>query len=58
MVAPTALGSGRALFAGLPRIDLRTDELTRFDDGTFVVRYRVIKELRPVTGPARIVPDR
>jgi dihydrofolate reductase len=43
MVAPTAVGSGRALFAGLPRIDLRTDELTRFDDGTLVIRYRVIK---------------
>lgn len=43
MVAPAALGSGRALFAGLPQIDLRTDDLTRFDDGTFVVRYRVIK---------------
>ena len=43
MVAPTAVGSGRALFAGLPQIDLRTDDLTRFDDGTFVVRYHVIK---------------
>jgi dihydrofolate reductase len=43
MVAPATLGSGRALFAGLPPIDLRTDELTRFDDGAYVVRYRVIK---------------
>jgi hypothetical protein len=43
MVAPAVVGSGRALFAGLPPIDLRTDDLTRFDDGTFVVRYHVIK---------------
>jgi len=43
MVAPVAVGSGRALFAGLPHpIQLRTDDLTRFDAGAFVIRYRVI----------------
>ena len=42
IVAPVALGAGRALFAGLPRpIELGPAELTRFDDGTFVVRYDV-----------------
>ena len=43
-VAPVVLGAGRALFSNLPRqIDLRTEDLTRFDDGTFAIRYRVIK---------------
>ena len=43
MVAPVALGAGRALFAGLKyhRIDLGLAELIRVDDGTFVVRYDV-----------------
>jgi dihydrofolate reductase len=42
MVAPVVLGNGRALFAGLPhRIDLGPAELTRFDNGTFAVRYEV-----------------
>jgi dihydrofolate reductase len=42
MVVPVVLGSGRALFAGLPnQIDLGPAELTRFDDGTFAVRYEV-----------------
>ena len=32
----------RALFAGLPhQIDLGPAELTRFDNGTFVARYRL-----------------
>jgi len=35
------LGAGRALFAGVPRIDLGPAELTRFEDGTFVARYDV-----------------
>jgi hypothetical protein len=35
------LGAGRALFSGLSRrIDLGPAELTRFDDGTYVVRYQ------------------
>jgi len=42
MVAPVVLGNGRALFSGLPhQIDLGPAELTRFDDGTFRVRYQV-----------------
>jgi dihydrofolate reductase len=41
MVAPAVVGAGRALFAGMPRIDLGAAELTRFDDGTFVARYNV-----------------
>lgn len=42
IVAPVVLGDGRALFDGLPgRIDLGPSQLTRFDDGTFVVRYEV-----------------
>jgi dihydrofolate reductase len=41
MVAPAVVGAGRALFAGTPRTDLRLADLTRFDDGTFVVRYDV-----------------
>jgi dihydrofolate reductase len=42
MIAPAVVGAGRALFAGMPgRIDLGPAELTRFDDGTFVVRYDV-----------------
>ena len=42
IVAPVALGAGRALFAGLPKpIDLDLVEQTRFEDGTFVVRYEV-----------------
>ena len=41
MVAPVALGAGRALFAGVPRIDLGPATLTRFDDGMFVARYDV-----------------
>jgi len=42
LVAPVVLGAGRALFAGLPRpINLGPAELTRCDDGAFVVRYDV-----------------
>lgn len=42
IVAPVVLGSGRALFSGLPNeIGLGPAHLTRFDDGTFVVRYQV-----------------
>jgi dihydrofolate reductase len=42
MIAPVVVGAGRALFAAAPgRIDLGPAELTRFDDGTFVVRYDV-----------------
>lgn len=41
MVAPVVVGAGRALFAGMPRIDLAPPELTRFEDGTFVARYDV-----------------
>jgi dihydrofolate reductase len=42
IVAPVVLGAGRALFSGQrQRIDLGAGELTRFDDGTFVVRYEV-----------------
>jgi len=44
MVVPVVLGSGRALFSGLPhQIDLGPADLTRFDDGTFAVRYRVTR---------------
>jgi dihydrofolate reductase len=42
IVAPVALGAGRALFAGQPHpIKLGPAELTRCDDGAFVVRYEV-----------------
>lgn len=42
MVAPVVLGHGRALFSGLSRqIDLGPAQLTRFDNGTFAVRYEV-----------------
>jgi dihydrofolate reductase len=42
IVAPVVLGAGRALFSGVQhRIDLGAGELTRFDDGTFAVRYQV-----------------
>jgi dihydrofolate reductase len=42
MVAPVLVGSGRALFAGLPhQVDLGPAELTRIPDGTFAVRYQV-----------------
>jgi dihydrofolate reductase len=42
MVVPVVLGAGRALFDGLPhQIDLGTADLTRFEDGTFAVRYLV-----------------
>jgi dihydrofolate reductase len=42
IVAPVVLGTGRALFSGLSkRIDLGCLELSRFDDGTFFVRYEV-----------------
>lgn len=42
LVAPVVLGAGRALFSGLPgRLDLAASDLTRFDDGTFLVRYDV-----------------
>ena len=39
LVAPVVLGDGRALFQGVPRIDLGPAQLTRFDDGTFIARY-------------------
>ena len=42
VVAPVALGKGRALFAGLPgQIELERAELKAVKDGTLVVRYRV-----------------
>jgi dihydrofolate reductase len=42
MIAPVVVGAGRALFAGVPGlVDLHLAELTRFDDGTFAVRYDV-----------------
>jgi dihydrofolate reductase len=42
LVAPVAIGKGRALFAGLPRqLDLELVEHTRLGDGTCAVRYRV-----------------
>lgn len=42
IVAPVLLGGGRALFAGLShQIDLGPAEITRFEDGTLAVRYRV-----------------
>lgn len=42
IVAPVVLGGGRALFAGLPRpIELAAGEVTRFGDGTLLVRYEV-----------------
>jgi dihydrofolate reductase len=44
LIAPVVIGSGRSLFAGLPRFDLRQVELKRFDDGTFVTRYEVKKQ--------------
>jgi dihydrofolate reductase len=41
-VVPVLLGAGRALFSGLPNpIDLGLAEQTRFEDGTFMVRYEV-----------------
>jgi len=47
MVAPAVVGAGRALFAGVPRIDLGPAELTRFDDGVFVARYDVKERPAP-----------
>ena len=42
IVAPVAVGKGRALFAGLPRqIELERSELEPVKDGTIVVRYKV-----------------
>lgn len=42
VVAPIAIGKGRALFAGLPRpVELERAELEPMNDGTIVVRYRV-----------------
>ena len=42
VVAPVALGKGRALFAGLPRqVELERTELKPVKDGTIVVRYAV-----------------
>ena len=42
VVAPVALGKGRALFAGLPRqVELERAELKPVKDGTIVVRYGV-----------------
>jgi len=42
ILAPVALGKGRALFAGMPRqIELERAELKPVTDGTIVVRYRV-----------------
>lgn len=43
LVAPVAIGKGRALFAGLPQISLDLAELERLEDGTVSVRYRVKK---------------
>jgi dihydrofolate reductase len=47
MIAPAVVGAGRALFAGVPRIDLGPAELTRFDDGVFVARYDVKERSTP-----------
>jgi dihydrofolate reductase len=45
LVAPVALGAGRALFSGLPhRLDLGLAELTRLEDGAFVARYEVKRQ--------------
>jgi hypothetical protein len=45
MVVPVLVGSGRALFSGLPhQVDLGPAELTRFGDGTFAVKYLVSPE--------------
>lgn len=42
VVAPVAVGKGRALFAGLPRqVELERVELKPVKDGTIVVRYEV-----------------
>jgi dihydrofolate reductase len=42
LVAPVAIGKGRALFGGLPRpVELDLVEQTRLKDGTLAVRYRV-----------------
>ena len=42
VIAPVAVGKGRALFAGLPRqVELERVELEPVKDGTSVVRYRV-----------------
>jgi dihydrofolate reductase len=42
IIAPVAIGAGRALFSGLPqRIELGSVKLTECDDGTFVARYDV-----------------
>jgi dihydrofolate reductase len=42
IVAPVAVGKGRALFAGLPRqLELERVELEPAKDGTIVVRYEV-----------------
>jgi dihydrofolate reductase len=42
LVAPVAIGKGRALFGGLSRrIELDLVEQTRLKDGTLAVRYRV-----------------
>ena len=42
VVAPVAVGKGRALFAGLSRqIELERSELEPVKDGTIVVRYKV-----------------
>lgn len=42
VIAPVAVGKGRALFAGLPRqVELERVELEPVKDGTIVVRYRV-----------------
>lgn len=42
LIAPAVLGSGRALFSGLPkRLDLGPAELTRCESGAFVARYDV-----------------
>ena len=42
VVAPVAIGKGRALFAGLPReVELERVELMPAKDGTTVVRYAV-----------------
>jgi dihydrofolate reductase len=42
VIAPVAVGKGRALFAGLPRqVELERVELEPVKDGTIVVRYEV-----------------
>jgi dihydrofolate reductase len=52
LVVPVVVGEGRSLFAGLKqRIDLRQTDLSRFDNGTFYIRYEV-KPHESAAGPS------